>query len=41
MIPSNLKTATGGFVSFMNLLGPEDNPFGSNANFQSLILQNT
>ena len=36
MIPSDLKTAIGGFVSFVNFLGPEDNSFGSTENFKSL-----
>ena len=29
MIPSNLKTAIGGFVNFVNFFGPEANPFGN------------
>ena len=36
MIPSNLKKAIGNFMSFVNFLGPEDNPFGSTTNFKSL-----
>ena len=36
MIPSNLKTAEGGFVSLVNFLGPEDNLFGNITNFKSL-----
>ena len=27
MIPSNFKTVKGGFVNFVNFLGPGDNPF--------------
>ena len=35
-ISSDLKEAIGGFVSFVNILGPEDNPLGSTKNFKSL-----
>ena len=36
MVPSNLKKAIEDFVSFVNFLGPEGNPFVSTANFKSL-----
>ena len=36
MIPSNLKTTLGDFVSFVNFLSPEGNPFGNTINFKSL-----
>ena len=36
MIPSNLKACIGGFLSLVNFLGPEENPFGNTTNFKSL-----
>ena len=36
MIPSNLKAGIGDFLSLVNCLGPEKNPFGNTTNFKSL-----